>query len=443
MPVGRFWIKVDKKYRNIMEIRDPIHGTIHILKEEVPIVTHPFFQRLRNIKQLGFAEYIFPGATHSRFLHSIGVMSVGENIFSKIFHHCKQGPDLLRIKETFKLSCLLHDIGHAPLSHSTEPVMPLLNKLKIPKDFLDSEDSAQDRQATHEDYTIKFIAESSFTEAFKRVEESFGVQRKCIADLIRGITACSDYFTLEGVDYFPILHQLVSSELDCDRMDYLLRDSYFCGVSYGRFDVNWLGDNLESCIIHEKAYLGLSERAILTFEDFLIGRYHMFLMVYCHYRSVCLEKLLTKFFLSSPDEYFIPSDVEAYLDYDDYSLFKVLRASNNAYAKSLVANTIPEKLFESFNDEQLKTLEKIQHYLEQNSIDFIRSSSAEGAFGHVDNHHYPIKVVRREFGQERPILTNIDKATDLLQRFGDSYSVNRVYCDLDPTLKREILQSLV
>ena len=68
-----------------MEIRDPVHGSIHILDEEAPVIMNPFFQRLRGIKQLGLSEYVFPGATHSRFLHSIGVMSIGEKVFNKLF----------------------------------------------------------------------------------------------------------------------------------------------------------------------------------------------------------------------------------------------------------------------------------------------------------------------------------------------------------------------
>ena len=100
-----------------MEIRDPIHGSIHILDEFIPIIRHNFFQRLRNIKQLGLSEYVFPGATHSRFLHSIGVMSVGTRAFDKLFADKLHKEDFRRLKETFKLACLLHDIGHAPLSH--------------------------------------------------------------------------------------------------------------------------------------------------------------------------------------------------------------------------------------------------------------------------------------------------------------------------------------
>ena len=146
-----------------MEIRDPVHGSIHILDEEIPIVRDDFFQRLRNIKQLGFSEYVFPGATHNRFIHSIGVMHVAEKAFDRLFKETLFEKDIQRLKETFKLACLLHDVGHAPLSHSTETVMPKLSELNIPIDFLSKKDQKTDRQATHEDYTIKSIVDSSFT----------------------------------------------------------------------------------------------------------------------------------------------------------------------------------------------------------------------------------------------------------------------------------------
>ena len=120
-----------------MEIRDPVHGSIHILKEEEKIIKDNFFQRLRNIKQLGFSEYVFPGATHTRFLHSIGVFHIASKAFDRLFKEKKPTSELIRLKETFKLGCLLHDIGHAPLSHSTETVMPSLKHLEIPSNYLD------------------------------------------------------------------------------------------------------------------------------------------------------------------------------------------------------------------------------------------------------------------------------------------------------------------
>ncbi|WP_417335429.1 HD domain-containing protein [Halobacteriovorax marinus] len=418
-----------------MEVRDPVHGSIHILDEEIAIIQHDFFQRLRNIKQLGFSEYVFPGATHTRFIHSIGVMNIGDKAFDKLFRDKIGHKDFQRLKETFKLGCLLHDIGHAPLSHSTESVMPSLKELKIPARFLSEKDQNSDRQATHEDYTIKAIADSSFAESFTDVEKSFGVERKYIADLIRGDTDEPEYFTIDGINYFGILHQLVSSELDCDRMDYLLRDSYFCGVSYGSYDLDWLLDNLEPAIIDNKAYLGISERAVVTFDDFLLSRYHMFVMVYFHYRAVCLEQLLFRYFRTAPGEYSIPADIEKYIEHDDHYLMKIMRNSKNEYAQSIVKNKIPQKIFESFNSEQVLHLEKVQKYLEDQNIDFIRCSS-KGRLskyyseGNTSN-KYSMKVVRKTHGNNKKEYFDIDEATDLFTKFSASHSINRLHCNLD------------
>ncbi|PIR28410.1 MAG: hydrolase [Bdellovibrionales bacterium CG11_big_fil_rev_8_21_14_0_20_38_13] len=423
-----------------MEIRDPVHGSIHISEEIAPIIRHPFFQRLRNIKQLGLTEYIFPGATHTRFIHSIGVMHIGSKVFDKLFAQKLSNPDIIRLKETFKLGCLLHDIGHAPLSHSTESVMPTLAELKIPKEFLDKVDFGGERQATHEDYTIKSIADSSFSESFKDVEAKYGVLRSCIADVIRGSTHNDEYFTVEGVNWFPILHQLVSSELDCDRMDYLLRDSYFCGVSYGSYDLDWLIDNLEPCFIDGKAVLGISERAVVTFDDFLLSRYHMFVMVYFHYRAVCLEQLLLRYFQTS-DEYRIPADIEEYQEHDDHYLMKFLRKSSNKYAKSIVLNEIPKKVYESFNQPQLNTLEQIQTYLEQQKIEFIRCSSKGRLSKYYQNElidkSFSLRVVRKTIYGDTT-FTSIDTATDLYKKFSTSHAVNRLHFNLKDLTKDQL-----
>jgi hypothetical protein len=428
-----------------MEIRDPVHGSIHILDEEIPIIQDAFFQRLRNIKQLGFSEYVFPGATHNRFIHSIGVMHVGNRSFDKLFKDRLADPDILRLKETFKLACLLHDVGHAPLSHSTETVMPMMSALKIPERFLSEKDKGRDRQATHEDYTIKSIADSSFAHSFKKVEEAFGVDRKCIADLITGHSTNQAYFTVAGVNYFPILSQLVSSELDCDRMDYLLRDSYFCGVSYGGYDLDWLIDNLETCVIDDRAYLGITERAVVTFDDFLLSRYHMFIMVYFHYRAVCIEQLLYKYFKDSPEEYVIPADIESYIEHDDHFLMKIMRNSKNPYAQAVVKNQIPQKIYESFNEKQLKVMDSVQGVLQENGIDFIRCSS-RGRLSkyYTDGPHnekYSMKVVRKLFGSSTPIYASIEDATDLFSKFSKSHEVNRLHCDLNqltPAMRQKI-----
>ncbi len=429
-----------------MEIRDPVHGSIHISDEEGEIIRADFFQRLRSIKQLGFSEYVFPGATHTRFIHSIGVMHIAGKAFDKLLGHKLFNKDAQRLRQTLKLACLLHDIGHAPLSHSTETVMPALKDLEIPKRFL-APNEDMNRQATHEDYTIKAIADSSFSLSFRSIEAKQSVDRKMVADLIVGRTDSPDYFTLEGVNYFPILSQLVSSEMDCDRMDYLLRDSYFCGVSYGQYDLDWLIDNLEACIVNDTAYLGINERAVVTFDDFLLSRYHMFIMVYFHYRSVCLEQLLFKYFASSHGEYRIPADIEEYIHHDDHYLMKILRASPNNYAQRIVKNQIPQKIYESFNEKQLKQLNKAQKFLEEHNIDFIRCSSASRLSKYYTESETPeefsMKVVRKTFGRKEKDIKDINKATDLFNKFSKSHAISRLHCDMDnltPEQKSEVLK---
>lgn len=411
-----------------MEIRDPVHGSIPILDEEEEIIRHPFFQRLRNIKQLGFSESVFPGATHTRYLHSIGVMNVSTLVFDFLFK--EQSPEILRLKETLRLGCLLHDIGHAPLSHSTESVMPMVSKLKLPKRF----EIINDRQATHEDYTIKSITDSSFTESFKSVKSKFGIDPNAIAELVIGGTSDPAYFTVKGINYFPLLHQLVSSEMDCDRMDYLLRDSYFCGVSYGKFDLDWIIDNLKVCKIDQEAYLGISERAISTFDDFLISRFHMFMMVYFHYRAVCLEQMLSRYFASSK-EYSIPADIEAYLDHDDPYLYKVLKNSKNHWAQRIVMNSIPRKILETFGETYLSQMDQLELYLQSENIDYIKCSST-GRLSKYYNEEspqqkYPMKVMRESALYGKGIIKNIQDATDLFQKYSESHAVNRIHCDFN------------
>jgi uncharacterized protein len=422
-----------------MEVRDPVHGSIHISSDIIPIIKHNFFQRLRYIKQLGFSEFVFPGATHTRFLHSIGVMHIGELAFNNLFKNQMNNSDIIRLKKTFSLGCLLHDIGHAPLSHSTETVMPALSELNIPSEFLSKDDDTS-RQATHEDYTIKSIADSSFTEAFKEVEEQFGVQRKFIADLIRGETSSPAYFTVNNINYFPVLHQLISSELDCDRMDYLLRDSYFCGVSYGNYDLDWILDNLQLCEQDKTVYLGITERAVVTFDDFLLSRYHMFLMVYFHYRPVCLEQLLYKYFKTSPGEYQIPGNIEHYQEHDDHHLIKILRKSTNKYAQAIVKNNIPQKVYESYNNNQLKTLEKAEQYLRSIDADYIRGSSSGRLSKYYTNENpqkkFPILVSRLDFNKSTSYM-NINEATELFNKFSESHAVNRLHCNLENLSEHE------
>lgn len=415
-----------------MEIRDPIHGFIPIPDQLVPIVKSPFFKRLQRIAQLGLAVRIFPGATHSRYNHSVGVMHVGSRCFDAILKDHLKGDDRQRLRHTFTLACMLHDIGHAPFSHATEAFMPPLSKLKIPSQFLQEEDRKNDRQAVHEDYTIKIITDSSFSENLALIENDFGVDKKEIANLITGKHPTGNYFRVDGVDYFPLLHQLVSSEVDCDRMDYLLRDSYFCGVSYGEYDLDWLINNLELVVEDNQAVLGITERSLISFHDFILSRYHMFIMVYFHYKSVCLEQIFYKYIHTSDGEYKVPSDIEEYLQHDDHMLLEMIKNSNNKYAKAIEADLLPDKIYESFNSSQRVVLEAIDDFLENEGIDYIRCSSdgrlSKYYISDTSVGRYPIKVVRKLYNGKKRYF-DINKVTNLFTQFRESHRVDRIHCD--------------
>lgn len=416
-----------------IEIRDPIHGSIEIYDDERPILEHQFFQRLRRIKQLGLSEFAFPGATHTRYLHSIGVMTVATKAFNYLFRHFSQDADYHRLKESVRLAALLHDIGHAPLSHSTESVMPKLKELNLPEKFYKLLDVSPEEQATHEHYTLKSLTDSSFLEAFPLAEKKFGISSERIAEIILGKTTDPDYFTIKNVNYFPLLHQLVSGELDCDRMDYLLRDSYYCGVSYGNYDLDWIIHNLQICVEEGQGHLGLADKALQSFDDFLLGRYHMFLMVYFHYRAVCLEKMLYRYFYTSPLEYNIPANIEEYQKHDDAFLLKFLKNSFNPWAKKIIKNEIPPILYES-RGVDTHIVDQLTTYLEDQKIEFLKCSS-KGRISkyysdeEFDQEKFPMKVIKHQIGTDKKKVTNLHSATNLFQKFSEAYSVTRLHTD--------------
>lgn len=315
------------------DIRDPIHASIPISKAELQLIDDPSFQRLRNIKQLGFAEVAFPGGTHTRYSHSLGAMHLASRIFDRLFISEDISAETKnRFRQSVRIAMLFHDVGHAPLSHSTESIMPKVASLNLPKSFV-GEDEA--RQATHEDYTIKIILDSPLTERINTLFGNMGISAEHIADLIYPKNA-SPFFSHNQLQYTPILQQIISSEVDADRMDYLQRDSIYCGVNYGKFDSEWLINNMLPIRVGDEIFLGLKSRAIFCFEDFLLSRYHMFASVYFHHVPVLMDKLLEQY-LTSQQEFFLPSDISEYLKLDDMDLWQALRKSMHPLAQALTS----------------------------------------------------------------------------------------------------------
>ncbi|MBI4818976.1 MAG: HD domain-containing protein [Deltaproteobacteria bacterium] len=334
--------------RTSIRIRDPIHGTIHLMRHETPLVDTAAYQRLRMIKQLGLADLAFPGATHTRYAHGLGTMHVASRMFQRVvgFYELDDATST-RLSTAVRLAALFHDLGHAPLSHTTEGFMPAVRSLELGV----WQGGAPDRRASHEDYTLKLLLDSELTRAIDRhVTPRTGVTPADIATIVAGRAPSLELetrFVVGERDFLPVMRQCVSSELDADRMDYLLRDSYYAGVPYGRFDLEWILENLLPVEQNGAIHLGLHARASFGFEDFLLSRYHMFTSVYFHQIPIGYEVMLKRFFDEGTGELSVPSDVESYLAWDDAELWHALRKSKSPWARRVVERRAYRMVFEA------------------------------------------------------------------------------------------------
>jgi HD superfamily phosphohydrolase len=414
-----------------MEIKDPIHGSIALSDVEEAILDTREFQRLRQIKQLGFAEYSFPGASHSRFLHSLGVMHLAGRAFDSIFREFKfsNAGARSRLRNAVRLGALLHDIGHGPLSHTTEEVMPPVGQLKIKAYASRERGYAVDanRKATHEDYTIKMVTDSELTKCLEASsKEITGLHVACLID--RGLKAPDDFYFDQGLDFRPILSQVVSSEMDVDRMDYLERDAYFCGTNYGRVELEWLIGNLTYHESKGRVHLALNRRALYTFDDFLISRHHMYLMVYFHHKSIIFEEMLQRYLGSSDCKYHLPSGIEDYLRCSDYSLYEHLAEQKNEWAKRIADRRPYRMLTEIHTTEKTTRPRKICEALEAEGIRTIQSGSATRLSKYhatQDQEAFPIFVVDQYDQREKPVP--IEKVTRVFQKYEETRMIERIY----------------
>lgn len=413
-----------------MEIRDPVHGNIELSDAETNVIDTPEYQRLRQIKQLGFAEFSFPGATHNRYIHSIGVSHIAGITFDQVFKNYKFSNDSSkkRFRQALKLAALLHDVGHGPLSHTIEEVMPALKELKVDIYKNKKQSPTEDQTANHEDYTIKYITDSNLSDALKKSFQD--IEPYHIACLIdKGLQSKDDFFIDQGLDFRPILSQLVSSELDCDRMDYLERDSYFCGTTYGKFDLPWMTSNLTPYLHKEKFYLAINRRALYTFDDFLLSRHHMYLMVYFHHKSIVYEEMLNRY-LTSPDcTFHLPSDINEYTKYTDYKLYEHLANHKNPWAKRIAERRPYKVLIELHSTSESSRPQKIQDALKAEGIDVIWASSSSRLSkyhsGTPEDRAYQIFVVDTYDRWDKP--APIDQSTEIFSKYEGARIIDRLY----------------
>jgi len=293
--------------RSTASFRDPIHGFIHADSLERALIDSRPVQRLRSIRQLGFTSLVFPGAEHTRFSHVLGAMELAGRVYDAL---ATRSPDLLdtrpesRDRRLVRVAAVLHDIGHAPFSHSAEGLF---------EDDLD-----------HEAMTQKLLGTEELEAIFQRWGE--GVEPTQVARLLKNPETPKE----------RLLAQIVSSELDVDKMDYLLRDSLFCGVRYGNFDLARLLDTVLPLEDPETGEwgLGVAEGGVHALEALVMARYYMFTQVYFNRVGKALELHFNEW-LEEIDQQW-PADPEAFLELDDISTLTAMRRSQSKHALAVV-----------------------------------------------------------------------------------------------------------
>ena len=314
-------------------ITDPIHGKIIIEEQIIMDLIDTFeFQRLRRISQLGGTSIAFPSATHTRFSHSLGVVHLATKFANKL-----QIKD--REKTLLLCSALLHDIGHGPLSHSFEYIS----------------------NANHEEFSIKII--SGNTTVNKILNDYDKDLAKDICDVLS-----KKYKN-------KIITQIISSQIDADRIDYLKRDSHFTGTNYGNIDFEWLLQNAK--IMDD--LICFSSKALPSIENYFVCRYHMFQQIYHHKSGSEYEVLIEMIFneIRNDDSVELIDeawkkvikneelDLNTFLALDDYSLSTFIFSIKTSNEKI-------NKLIENFKCRNLPTSKIFDN--EKCAADFVKQN---------------------------------------------------------------------
>jgi hypothetical protein len=236
-------------------VRDPVFGYVGMTDVEKSVIDTAPVQRLRNIKQLSITSITYPGGTHSRFSHALGTMHLAGQMAESL----RRGVELSDEKwQLVRFAGLLHDIGHGPFSHSYEEIL------------------VKYRNLNHEQMGERIIKKSEVADALR----DCGFEPAEVVKLAFGKPKRKERY----------LKQIIASQVDADKMDFLVRDSYFTGAEYGRIDINRLIQAMD--VVRNDVAIDL--KALYALEAFLIARYEMFLAVYYHHSVRAAEIMLNK-----------------------------------------------------------------------------------------------------------------------------------------------------
>ena len=401
---------------------DPVHGFITIPHPLIfDIIEHPYFQRLRRIKQLGLSDYVYPGAIHTRFHHALGAFFLMRKALSmlKIKGHKITDEEELGAC----IAILLHDIGHGPFSHTLEN--SLLSKVH------------------HEDISKIYMEE---------------LNRRFKGKLTLAIEIFSGRYKKK------FLHQLVSSQLDVDRLDYLTRDSFFSGVNEGAISYERI---IEMMNVHQ-GNLVIEQKGIYSIENFIVARRLMYWQVYLHKTVLCVEQMVVKAIerarylikqghkidASPALSYFLTNQVRlkdfekddtalhyysALDDVDIFSAFKYWQYSNDQVLRTLSEAILDRKLFKIEISDQPFSTERINS-LKQTAMKKFKITEEESAFlvssDSTSNYAYNPAEDRINILTNAGEIIDIAKASDQLNISVLSVAVTKYYAFYPKNLEK-------
>ena len=295
-----------------LDIIDPIHDFVRVYDNELKIIDTPIFQRLRRIRQLSGAHLIYPGAQHTRFEHSLGVMHIASMAGQVLAEKGVVSSDDI---QNLRLASLLHDIGHGPFSHLFEEIFE------------------EKRKISHEDLGRDIILKTEIGDIISKN----GFDKKLITKLAFGDSK------------LQFMNEIISGVLSADMMDYLLRDGYFTGAEHAKIDHHRLTHSLDVY----KNKLALDKSALVNFETMMISRYQMFKAVYFHKTVRAGEVMLLEAMDLAEGELGLSSmNLDEYLQLsDDVILAKLLNLpehnSKLKASKKIATNYLNRNLFKS------------------------------------------------------------------------------------------------
>ena len=350
--------------------------------------------------------------------------------------------EIQELRSRVRVAGLLHDLGHGPFSHASEFVFPMLENLPFDWSWWKQKPN---RKAVHEDYTILLI-QTLVREGV--LEKSFAQD---VASLIHRDILPSDYLDKLSVRVSGlgrVLKGLISGEADADRMDYLLRDSYFCGVAYGNFDLDWLISSLGVAQYDGQLIMTLSENGVRAYEDMLLARYHMIDQVYYHKTKAGFAHYLETAIRTKEIPLVIPTDPYLYTQLRDGAVIEqIFEAAKNPknYWSEHIVKRIPAKRIlrlQKSKEEDQSLLVRLTDFCEQNNIRYFTHSvwNELSHFGEKTSESATMIYVAKRLVNGVDYIP-IFKYSDLLQKYNEKLNFTDFFVLREDAEKFETLKS--